>query len=152
MKFVNKKLLWSKKLKAETPASKPVAKKFTLMQLEDEDIVNREESFMTKDISKVIEKNIRDVTNTDKNKSDRYSFESPQISKRSIIDLWSVNQSNGYSSSNYQPRGDQEDEIVLEIDENDEVEFVAPSMKGKVISLLHLLLHLSPQSEKLTPK
>ena len=89
-------------------------KKTILIQLEDEDIVNREESFISEYLTKITDNAKQgDKDEQSKDEEQRFSFESFQKSGSSILGLYYSNQNKSISSK-IQPRGDEEDEIVFE--------------------------------------
>lgn len=105
--------------------------KTKLCELEDEDIVNRDESYTSNDSnsqfpSKSDEKVLL------KHSKDYYNTESPEVNKKKMFETYYSTNDNGNYSIHPKPWGDYEDEIVFELDDATDIEFPR-SIKGKLL-------------------
>jgi hypothetical protein len=104
--------------------------KTKLWELEDEDIVNMDESSMSEDCnsqfpSKSDEKVLL------KHSKDYYNTNSPEVNKKKMFETYYSTNDNGCYSIHPKPWGDYEDEIVFELDDATDIEFPR-SIKGNL--------------------
>ena len=96
--------------------SKSKVKKRVTSNLEDEDIVNRDSSFLTDEYSQ--SNNMSTKEKPDGCSEDEiYWSDSPKINKNNSSKLLNANSNNRYYNTQVQPQGEQEDEMMLGIDD-----------------------------------
>lgn len=126
IKEITQKLLKCTKSKLKPEPRPTKCRKIRLCNYEDEDIVNREESYITDDQKQSQAFSPRSGQ-VDQHLEANYCTESPEVpSKKQATDYFTCN-SQRYCTLNLQPCGDQESEIVFDLEENSEIEFVIPS-------------------------
>lgn len=91
---------------ADGPTSK-------IFELEDEDIVNRDDSFITDEFMKVANRSSSKDSEMSKFLENNYITESPDLTKSKLMKNYFTNSSSNLMNHQAQPMGDRDDEIVL---------------------------------------
>lgn len=128
-----------KRVKVAQPYSSG-CRKARICHLEDEDIVNRQESFITEDFLKSSDPSRNKYWDKD-DERDLYVTESPEILRHKLPNNYFTNTNDRYATLTVQPCGDQEEEIVLEADDNEDFQLMASCNEGKILNGFSLTIY-----------